>query len=68
MFIHTQHASEIAENSVALLVEVQRKLKYVQLGAACGPRPVAKYEPAFSPGLLYNLFVSVSNYIRQILV
>ena len=36
MLIHTQHASEIAENSVALLVEIQRKLKYVQLGAACG--------------------------------
>ena len=44
MFIHThsrQHASEIAGNSVALLVEIQRKLKYVQLGAACGPRPAA---------------------------
>ena len=38
-----QHASEIAENSVALLVEIQRKLKYVQLGAACGLRPAAKY-------------------------
>ena len=38
MFILTQHASEIAGNSVALLVEIQRKLKYVQLGAACGPR------------------------------
>ena len=35
MFINTQHASEIAENSVALLVEIHRKLKYVQLGAAC---------------------------------
>ena len=29
---NTQHASEIAENSVALLVEIQSKLKYVQLG------------------------------------
>ena len=69
MFIYTQHESEIAGNSVALLVEIQRKLKYVQLGAACGPqqsmnqssqfthstfraacglRPAAKYEPAFS--------------------
>ena len=36
MFIHTQHASEIAGNFVALLVEIQRKLKYVHLGAACG--------------------------------
>ena len=36
MLIHTQHASEIAGNSVALLVEIQRKLKYVQLGAARG--------------------------------
>ena len=26
----------------ALLVEIQRKLKYVQLGAACGPRPAAR--------------------------
>ena len=43
---NTQHASEIAKNSVALLVEIQRKLKYVQLGAACGLRPAAKYEPA----------------------
>ena len=41
MFIYTQHASEIAWNSVAILVETQRKLKYVQLGAACGPRPAA---------------------------
>ena len=41
MFINTQHASEIAENSVALWVEIQRKLKYVQLGAACSLRPVA---------------------------
>ena len=39
MFIHTQHASEIAENSVALLVKIQ--LKYVQFGADCGLRPVA---------------------------
>ena len=39
MFIHTQHASEIAENSVALLVKI--KLKYVQFGADCGLRPVA---------------------------
>ena len=38
IFIHTQHASEIAGNSVALLVEIQRKLKYVQLGAARGLR------------------------------
>ena len=38
MFIYNQHASEIAGNSVELLVEIQRKLKYVQLGAACGPR------------------------------
>ena len=45
---NTQHASEIAENSVALLVEIQRKLKYVQLGAACGLRPAAMYEP-FKP-------------------
>ena len=45
LFIHTQHASEIAGNSVALLVEIQRKLKYVQLGAACGLWPAAKYEP-----------------------
>ena len=45
MFINTQHASEIAENSLALLLEIQRKLKYVQLGAACGLRPAAKYEP-----------------------
>ena len=45
MFINTQHASEIAENSVALLVEIQRKLKYVQLGEACGLRPAANYEP-----------------------
>ena len=36
MFIYTQHVSEIDRNSVALLVEIQRKLKYVQLGAACG--------------------------------
>ena len=39
MFIYTQHASKIAGNFVALLVETQRKLKYVQLGAACGLRP-----------------------------
>ena len=32
----TQHASEIAGNSIAPLVEMQSKLKYVQLGAACG--------------------------------
>ena len=38
IFIFTHHASEIAGNSVALLVKIQRKLKYVQLGAACGPR------------------------------
>ena len=38
MFIHTQHASEIAGNSIAILVEIQRKLKYVQLGAASGLR------------------------------
>ena len=37
MFIHTQHASETIV-SVALLVETQRMLKYVQLGAACGLR------------------------------
>ena len=36
MFINTQHASEIAGNSIALLVEIERKLKYVQRGAACG--------------------------------
>ena len=36
MFIHTQHVSEFARNSIALLVEIHRKLKYVQLGAACG--------------------------------
>ena len=41
MFIHTQHSSEIDGNSVALLVEIQRKLKYVQLCAACGPPPAA---------------------------
>ena len=41
MFIYTQHESEIAGNSVAQLVEIQRKLKYVQLGAACGLRPAA---------------------------
>ena len=46
MLIHTQHASEIAGNFVAILVETQRKLKYVQLGAARGLRPAAKYEPA----------------------
>ena len=54
MFIHTQHANEIAGNSIALLIKIQRKLKYVQLGAACGSRlrpsacwlrPAAKYEP-----------------------
>ena len=45
MFIYTQHASEITGNSVALLVEIHKKLKYVQLGAACGPWPAAKYEP-----------------------
>ena len=41
MFIHTQHANEIAGNSIALLMEIQKKLKYsyVQLGAACGPLP-----------------------------
>ena len=38
MLIYTQHASEIAGNSVAILVEIHRKLKYVQLGASCGPR------------------------------
>ena len=32
MLIHTQHAIEIAGNSVVLLVEIQRKLKYVQQG------------------------------------
>ena len=42
MFIYTQHASEIAGNSVAVLVEIQRKLKYVQLGAARGLRPAAR--------------------------
>ena len=36
MFLNTQHSGEIAGNSIALLVEIQRKLKYVQLGAACG--------------------------------
>ena len=50
MFIHTYHASEIAGNSVALLVEIQRMLKYVRLDvercSACGLRPAAKYEPA----------------------
>ena len=38
MFINTQHASDIAENSVAQLVKIKRKLKYVKLGAACGLR------------------------------
>ena len=41
----TQHASEIAGNSIAPLVEMQGKLKYAQLSAACGMRPAAKYEP-----------------------
>ena len=43
---NTQHACKIAESSVALLMKIQRKLKYVQLGAACGLRPAAKYKPA----------------------
>ena len=34
----TQRASEIAENSITPLVKMQRKLKYVQLGAARGLR------------------------------
>ena len=42
MFIRTQYASEIAGNSIALLVEIQRKLKYVQLGAARSLRPAAR--------------------------
>ena len=38
MFINTQHASEIAGNFIGPLMEMQRKFKYVQLGAACGLR------------------------------
>ena len=69
MFIHTQHASKIAWHSVALLVEIQRKLKYVQLGAACGKigtnqanslillfvRPAAKYESTLTRVFLIHL-------------
>ena len=47
---YKQHAGEIAP-----LVEMQRKMNSVKLGAACGPRPAAcplrsaaKYEPALS--------------------
>ena len=32
IIINTQHASEIAGNSIALLMELQRKLKYVHRG------------------------------------
>ena len=40
-----EHASEIAGNFIAPLMERQGKLKYVQIGAACDLRPAAKYEP-----------------------
>ena len=43
----TQRASEIAENSITPLVEMQRKLKYVQLGAARGLRQ--SMNPPLSP-------------------
>ena len=32
----TKHESEIAGKSIVPLVEKQRNLKYIQLGAACG--------------------------------
>ena len=47
----TQHASEIAGNFTVQLVKMQRKVIYVQLGAACGTRHAAKYEPAFRRSL-----------------
>ena len=40
----TLHASETVGNSIAPLVEMQRKFKYVQLRATCGPRPEANEE------------------------
>ena len=64
----TQHASEIARNSIAPLMEMQGKLKYAQLSAACGKvwtnqanslfllfvRPAAKYEPALIANYSYQ--------------
>ena len=39
MLIHTQHANDIAENFVEILVHTQGKYKYVKIGVACGLRP-----------------------------
>ena len=45
MFIRTQHASEIAGNSVVLSGNIE---KVEICSTRCGLRPAAKYEPALS--------------------
>ena len=59
----TQHSSETAGNSMAPLVEMQRKFKYVQLRAACGPRPGAKEEhyPTIKHQICNYLYTRIDN-------
>ena len=55
MFINLSTQVKLLGNSIALLVEIQRNLKYDQLGAACGSRPGSMYEPAFRVNNKHNV-------------
>ena len=52
MFEQTQHVSEITGKFNCSISENIEKLKYVQLGAACGPRPEACVMRPAACGLL----------------